>query len=336
MTNPTYQLTIDNLSLGFDAGDDHIRILKDVSLSLERGRMLAIVGESGCGKSMTAHSILRLLPDAARITSGQISLVTSSGETVEIAALPQHGKVLRSIRGGEIGMVFQDAMTALNPSHTVGRQTAESLRQHRGVSKEDAKAQVIELFRELGIPEPETRYGAYPHELSGGMRQRIMIAIAMINQPSILIADEPTTALDVTIQAQILTLIKRLQSEGDTSVILITHNMGVVAEYADDIAVMYMGRVVEVGPVHTVLRSPAHPYTQALVASVPRIDMDRDAPLTTIRGSTPNPTELGTGCEFADRCPVVLPQCRDGLIPLIALTPAHRARCVRVEGVSDS
>lgn len=332
-------LDIRRLNTGFVSDKRYVHILKDVSLRMRRRQTLAIVGESGCGKSVTVHSIARLLPPNAKTEAEQILYRSAKDNAVHeyrLETYEPYGKQMRSLRGAEIGMIFQSPMTSLNPVYTIGSQIIEGLREHEKISKRDAMDRAVEMLRELGIPAPEQRVLDYPHQLSGGMKQRAMIAIAMINNPELLIADEPTTALDVTIQAQIMELMKRLQTDMGKSVILITHNMGLVAEMADEVCVMYMGRVVEMGSVEDIFDRPAHPYTQALLDSVPVLGMAKDKELTTISGSTPNPSELGEGCEFADRCPRCMPECRRGEIPAVNITSGHMARCLLYTGEKEA
>jgi oligopeptide/dipeptide ABC transporter ATP-binding protein len=323
-------LDLKKVNVKFKVEDDTIHILRDVSLNLPRGSFLCVVGESGCGKSVTAQAIVQLLPDNGQISSGEI-LFSSDNKDVELNKLEKFGKEMRDIRGGKIGMIFQDTLSSLNPAHKVGRQVAESLLQHFDISKDEARTRVIELFRKLGIPDPERRYDAYPHEFSGGMRQRVMIAIATVCEPDLVIADEPTTALDVTIQAQIMTLLKDLQKTAGKSFILITHNMALVSEVADHVAVMYLGRVVEYGTVNEVLRDPRHPYTKALMASVPTLDADKDVELQTVEGQTPSPAEVTVGCEFAGRCPYVIDACKEKTIEMTQISSSHEVRCIRLD-----
>ena len=323
-------LDIQNVNVKFKVEDDTLHILRDVSLSVPRGSFLCVVGESGCGKSVTAQAIVQLLPDNGEVSSGKI-IFSPGAENVELNELEKFGKQMREIRGGKIGMIFQDTLSSLNPAHKVGRQVAESLLQHLPISKDEARTRVIELFRKLGIPDPERRYEAYPHEFSGGMRQRVMIAIATICEPDLVIADEPTTALDVTIQAQIMTLLKDLQKTAGKTFILITHNMALVSEVADHVAVMYLGRIVEYGAVDQVLRDPRHPYTKALMASVPTLDADKSVELQTVDGQTPSPAEVTVGCEFAGRCPYVIAACKEKTIEMTRVNPGHDVRCIRLD-----
>ncbi len=323
-------LDLQNVNVKFKVEDDILHILRDVSLSVPRGSFLCVVGESGCGKSVTAQAIVQLLPDNGEVSSGKI-LFSPDEEGVELNKLEKFGKQMRDIRGGKIGMIFQDTLSSLNPAHKVGRQVAESLLQHLPISKDEARTRVIELFRKLGIPDPERRYEAYPHEFSGGMRQRVMIAIATICEPDLVIADEPTTALDVTIQAQIMTLLKDLQKTAGKTFILITHNMALVSEVADHVAVMYLGRVVEYGAVDQVLRDPRHPYTKALMASVPTLDADKSVELQTVDGQTPSPAEVTVGCEFAGRCPYVIAACKEKTIEMTRVDQGHDVRCIRLD-----
>ena len=323
-------LKIKDLNVEFDVEDGKLHILRDVSLDIPRGSFLCIVGESGCGKSVTTQAIAQLLPNNGRITSGEI-IFNVDGENINIHSLEKFGSKMRSLRGAKIGMIFQDTLSSLNPAHKVGRQVAEVLLQHTDISKEDARSKVVELFKRIGIPDPERRYEAYPHEFSGGMRQRVMIAIATICEPDLLIADEPTTALDVTIQAQILELLKDLQKNEGRTFVLITHNMALVSEVADHVAVMYLGRVVEYGTTTQVLFDPKHPYTRALLKSVPALDADKEVELKTVEGQTPSPADVTEGCEFAGRCPFVIESCRTGLIRLRTLAAGHQVRCARVD-----
>ena len=300
-------LSVKDVVVDFKTRYGNARVLDQVSLEVQSGEILGIVGESGCGKSMTALSIMGLVPDPpGKVTSGSIKL----GET-ELVGMDQEG--LRQIRGKDIGMIFQEPMTSLNPVFTVGEQIAESLRQHENASPRAAMAKAVEMLRAVEIPEAEARAKAYPHQLSGGMRQRVMIAMALACGPKVLIADEPTTALDATVQAQIFDLLQDLQQETGTAIVLITHDMGAIAELADRVVVMYAGRVVESGSVRDLLTRPRHPYTKGLIACVPHLE-DTPGPvrkeLLEIPGVVPALTDLGAGCAFAPRCSEVMPKCR--------------------------
>jgi len=296
-------------------------VVDGVSLSIGRGEVLALVGESGCGKSLTALSVLRLLPAAARVAGGAIAM-----EGTDLLALDEAS--LRDLRGNRVSVIFQEPVASLNPLVRVGDQVAESLRLHRGASAADARAEAVAMLARVGIADPERRAGQFPFELSGGMCQRVMIASALICRPEILIADEPTTALDVTIQAQILDLLKTLRAEAGSAILLITHDMGVVADMADRVAVMYGGTVVESGPVDAIFDAPAHPYTRLLLATVPRLDGPRREELKTIAGAVPDAASWPQGCRFRTRCPLADERCAEAppLEPAQG-DPAHRAAC---------
>lgn len=301
------------------------KALNGVSFKVRRGKTLCIVGESGCGKSVTAASIMGLLPKLSRIEEGEI-IYHRDGGSLRIDQLDQNGAKMRSIRGGEIAMIFQDPMTALNPVFKVGDQIAENLIYHAALSKKEAGDKAVELLKAMGIPSPEQRANEYPHQFSGGMRQRAMIAMAMSCNPQVLIADEPTTALDVTIQAQIFELMEKLKAEYDTAIMMITHDMGVVTEMADDVAVMYMGNIVESGTVEDVLKNPTHPYTRALLASIPVLGLGKTQELEPIKGSTPDPLNRPKGCQFSPRCDFATERCSD--IPqYIDLSDSHKVMC---------
>lgn len=320
-------LKVSNLQTKFKVGKRIVHAVNDVSFELKSGTTLGIVGESGCGKSVTAHSIIKLLPQAGRITKGKIQYFDKSGKEHVLTGYGQKSKEIRSIRGKDIAMIFQDPSSSLNPVYTIGSQIAENLLQHEEVSKRDVKKRVVDILKELGIPEAEQRYNDYPHQFSGGMKQRVMIAIAMICNPNILIADEPTTALDVTIQAQILTLMKELQKNYGTSIILITHNMGIIAETCDEVGVMYMGRIVEFGSLEQVFNTPLHPYTKALLKSVPILGIGKNEELMSIRGNTPDASIVFEGCEFESRCDFASEKCRQLPPPDKTLDANHRVRC---------
>jgi peptide/nickel transport system ATP-binding protein len=305
-----------------------VRVVDGVSLSAGRSEILAVVGESGCGKSLTALSILRLLPSAARISGGRIRL---DGD--DLTAMDESN--LARMRGDTVSVIFQEPIASLNPLMKVGLQVAEALRLHRGMSASNARREAITMLGHVGIPDPERRAGQYPFELSGGMCQRIMIASALICRPKLLIADEPTTALDVTIQAQILDLMKHLREEVGTTVLLITHDMGVVAEMADHVAVMYGGRVVETGPVDDIFADPAHPYTRLLLATVPKLDGARKTVLRTIEGTVPSAESWPEGCRFRTRCPLASEQCVQ-VPPLDRVRgAARRAACWHTDKVVE-
>ena len=328
-------LDVRKLNTSFVSDGKTVRIVKNVSFQLKRGKTLAIVGESGCGKSVTVHSIVKLLPQNARFEAEQVlyrqlNEKTGAIKEFDLSKMNPKGKELRTLRGADLGMVFQDPMSSLNPVYKVGDQVAEAIMEHnKGMKKKEALEKVLQMFRSLGIPDPESRLNDYPHQFSGGMKQRVVIAIAMINNPEIIIADEPTTALDVTIQAQIMELMKDLQLNLGKSIILITHNMGLVAEQADEVCVMYMGRIVEFGSLEQVFENPSHPYTKALLRSVPVLGLADDQELETIPGATPSPASLGDGCEFADRCTECTAQCRKQNVPAYEIEPGHRVRCVK-------
>ena len=307
------------------------RAVDGVSFRVRRGRTLAVVGESGSGKSVTSLSIMRLIPTPpGRIVGGEILFRGRDGRVHDLAQLPE--PAMRRIRGDEIGMIFQEPMTSLNPVYTVGEQIGETLRQHRGLGRAAARAEALRILEMVRIPAAARRIDEYPHQMSGGMRQRVMIAMALACRPMLLIADEPTTALDVTIQAQILALMRQLQDETGTAILFVTHNLGVVAEIADQVVVMYAGRVVEESDARTVFKAPKHPYTKGLLASMPRLDHDPRDPssrLGAIPGNVPSPTQVHRGCAFAPRCPLVIPACEEAPPPLLETTPGHRARCIR-------
>lgn len=324
-------LEVSGLKTRFKIGKKIVNAVSDVNFKLRRGKTLCIVGESGCGKSVTAHSIMQLLPKAGYIENGKIEYFRNDGNKVTLSALKRNGKKIRDIRGRDIAMIFQDPMSSLNPVYTVGSQIMENLLHHENISKAAARERIVKLLDELAIPAPEKRFDEYPHQFSGGMKQRVMIATALICNPNILIADEPTTALDVTIQAQILDLIRKMQREHGTSCILITHNMGIVAECADDVAVMYMGRVVEFGTAEQVFTNPLHPYTKALMRSVPVLGIKKDEELESIQGSTPDAATLFTGCEFSNRCTCAGEICSKQFPVDTIMEDRHRVRCIQYE-----
>ncbi len=305
-----------------------------VSFDIKKGKTLCIVGESGCGKSVTASSIMQLLPKLSRIESGEIVYHSDEGD-IRIDKLARNGKKMRSMRGSDIAMIFQDPMTALNPVYSIGLQIGENLMYHTDMKKKAIKAKSVDLLKEMGIPLPEQRVKEYPHQFSGGMRQRAMIAMAMSCNPKILIADEPTTALDVTIQAQIFELMDELKEEHDTAILLITHDMGVVTELADDVVVMYMGNIVETGTVDDVLRRPAHPYTKALLSSIPVLGRGKSQEIEPIRGTTPDPYNRPKGCQFMPRCDFADDKCLE--MPAESIIKGeHCVRCWHPTEVSKN
>ena len=314
-------LEIQHLSVVFDTEAGQARAVDDLSLSLEKGTVLGIVGESGCGKSITSLSILRLVPPPGRITAGKVSF---NGQ--ELLELPE--SKMRSIRGNQIALIPQDPMTSLNPVYTVGDQIMEAIELHQKVSRKEARKRAIEVLDHVRIPQAAARIDDYPHQFSGGMRQRVMIAMALSCEPDLLIADEPTTALDVTVQAQILDLLRAIQKDEGMSILLITHDLGVIAEMCDSVAVMYAGSIVEYASVLDLFQKPKHPYTVGLLNSIPRPGSRR---LESIDGQPPSLIDLPPGCRFAARCPLVETRCKAAVPPLEEKSPAHFARCVVVQ-----
>lgn len=320
-------LEVRDLEVNFYNNDRCNKVLRGVSFNLEKGKIMCIVGESGCGKSVTANSVMGLLPDLSRIEKGEIHFY-DEGKDIRIDQLKRKGKEMREIRGNGISMIFQDPMTALNPVFTVGYQINEALLYHNMArNKRDAKEKAIGLLKDMGIPLPEKRVDEYPYQFSGGMCQRAMIAMAMSCQPKVLIADEPTTALDVTIQAQIFELMLQLKNEKDAAILLITHDMGVVAELADNVAVMYMGNIVESGDAEAVLTRSAHPYTKALIQSIPVLGRGKKQDLQPIKGSTPDPYHRPKGCQFAPRCAYATELCQEEMPDEVEIEPGHKCRC---------
>jgi len=313
-------LRIEDLTVRLASQFGEVTVVDKVSFGIARGRTLCLVGESGCGKSVTARAILRLLTPPLGIDPRSRLLL--GGEDLMALSEP----AMRDVRGRDIAMIFQEPMSSLNPVWRVGDQVAEAIVWHRRASRREAMARTVELFRQVGIPAPERRVEQFPHELSGGMQQRVMIAMALSCDPKVLIADEPTTALDVTIQAQILDLLRELQASRDMGLLLITHDLGVVAEIADDIAVMYAGAIVETGPAEQVLATPQHPYTEALLQSIPRLGMDRGRALNVIRGMVPSPLDWPPGCRFAARCDHAFARCVQAQPPLFR-AGAQRSAC---------
>lgn len=323
-------LRIDNLKTHFFTKKGIVPAVDGVSISVPKSSIIGLVGESGCGKSMTAMSIMQLIQKPGKIINGSIELEDEN-------LLTYSKNEMRNIRGNKISMIFQEPMTALNPVYTVGKQVSESIRiHHSDVSKEEAKNRVLDIFKAVGIPEPERRYNSYPHQLSGGLRQRVMIGMAMICNPKLMIADEPTTALDVTIEAQILALMKDLQKERDTSILMITHNLGVVAEVCDYVYVMYAGKVMEQANTFELFKNTCHPYTEGLMKSIPRITSEKQR-LYNIKGVVPNLMKLPKGCRFCPRCEKAVPKCFEMEPPLYKVKASidnsgeHYVRCFHYE-----
>jgi peptide/nickel transport system ATP-binding protein len=319
-------LEVKNLRTYFYTDDGVAKAVDDVSFSLDKGETLGLVGESGCGKSVSALSIMRLIPDPpGKIVEGEILF-----KGKDILKVPE--KEMQDIRGNDIGMIFQEPMTSLNPVFNCGDQIEEAVILHQKLSKQEAKVKAIEMLNLVGIPAPEQRYNEYPHQLSGGMRQRIMIAMALSCNPEILIADEPTTALDVTVQAQILELIKKLQNELGMGVIMITHDLGVIAEVSTRVAVMYASKVAEYGKVDQIFFNPKHPYTIGLLNSIPKLNKNKSR-LATIEGSVPVPTNYPKGCHFCTRCTFAIEKCWNEEPPAVQIEPGHTAACWRVDEI---
>jgi oligopeptide transport system ATP-binding protein len=323
-------LEVNDLRVSFSVRGGEVQAVRGVSFDVKKGEAIAIVGESGCGKSVTAQTIMRLIPNPPGIIkSGSIRF---QGDDL----LKKTEKQMETIRGKDIGMIFQDPMTSLNPTLTIGRQITEGLIKHQKMSREASKARAIEILKLVGIPNPEARFSQYPHEFSGGMRQRAMIAIALACNPALLIADEPTTALDVTIQAQILTLMKDLQTRLGTSIILITHDLGVVADMCDRVIVMYAGKVVETGTKWEVFKNPKHPYTKGLLRSVPRLDQKKDEELIPIIGTPPDLIKPPAGCGFCARCDEAMAICQTNDVEMTEISPSHQAACWLLHPMAQS
>ncbi|MEM7029149.1 MAG: ABC transporter ATP-binding protein [Chloroflexota bacterium] len=328
-------LEINNLRTYFFLEKGVVKAVDGVNMKLDRETTIGIVGESGCGKSITARSVMRLVQSPpGRIVEGNILFNRQNGQngtaqtdTVDLAKVDPKGSLIRAVRGGEISMIFQEPMTSLNPLWTVGRQIAEVVQLHQAASKKEAKDRAIEMLERVKISDPHQRVDQYPHQLSGGMRQRVMIALALSCNPNILIADEPTTALDVTVQAQILDLMRELQRDFGSAIMMITHNLGVVSQMADYVAVMYLGKVVEYAPVRDIFHDPMHPYTVGLLNSIPVLGRKDKKALIPIEGMVPSPSEDIRGCAFADRCPQVMAICREETPILKEGQPDHQVAC---------
>ena len=324
-------LEVKDLHTYFELEEGTLKAVNGVSFSVKKHRTLGIVGESGCGKSVTARSIMRITPRQNCRLSGQILLHHDHGAT-DVVQLDEDGDQMRDLRGREIAMIFQEPMTAFSPVHTVGNQIMEALFVHGETDKNAARERTIALLDQVGIPAPERRIDEYPFQLSGGMRQRSMIAMAIILNPRLLIADEPTTALDVTIQAQILRLMKRLQRDNGMAIIFITHDLGVIANMADEVAVMYLGKIVEYGAARQIFHDPKHPYTKGLMRSIPKFGGSDGQHLATIRGTVPVPLDPPDACPFASRCDDFMPgQCDARMPPAVAVAPGHSVNCVLYE-----
>jgi len=316
-----------DLRTSFRTEEGVVRAVDGVSFSIAKEKTLGVVGESGCGKSVTALSIMGLIPTPpGRIESGRV-LFRTDAETVDLAKLDPRGRAIRSIRGNQIAMIFQEPMTSLNPVFTVGMQIIESITLHQHLPGKEAREKAIDMLRAVGIPSPELRIDDYPHQLSGGMRQRVMIAMALSCHPSLLIADEPTTALDVTIQAQVLDLMNDLRTRFHMAILFITHDLGVIAQMADAVAVMYLGKIVEAAPVTEIFDHPGHPYTKGLMKSIPSLTMTRKDRLIPIKGVVPELSEIREACGFEPRCPHAMKICRGQVPPLKEVAPGHTVAC---------
>jgi peptide/nickel transport system ATP-binding protein len=325
-------LSVRNLKTSFFQDEGTTKAVDGATFDVHPGKTVGIVGESGCGKSVTAQSILRIVESPGRIVDGEIILTRPDGTELDLVKQRADGREMRAIRGGEIGLVFQEPMTSFSPVHTVGEQIIEAVMLHANVDRKEARRRGIEALRSVGIPNPERRIDEYSFELSGGLRQRAMIAVALSCDPRLLIADEPTTALDVTTQAQILDLLRTIQRERGMAIMLITHNLGVVAEMADDVVVMYLGRVVEEGKVDDIFHAPKHPYTKALLQSIPSIESTPRVRLPTITGSIPHPFNRPAGCPFHPRCAASIPgRCDAGEPRLRTVGDGHQASCFLYE-----
>jgi peptide/nickel transport system ATP-binding protein len=321
-------LSVRNLKTYFFQDEGTVKAVDGTTFDVYPGQTLGVVGESGCGKSVTAQSILRIVDRPGRIVDGEITLRRAGGDEVDLTGLRPNSKEMRAIRGAEIGLVFQEPMTSFSPVHTVGNQIVEAIRLHCDANKHQAREKAVEILGQVGIPKPDRRIDEYAFELSGGLRQRAMIAAALSCDPRLLIADEPTTALDVTTQAQILDLLRQLQEQRGMAIMLITHNLGVIAEMADDVVVMYLGRVVEEGPVDDLFHNPKHPYTQALLRSIPSIESTPRVKLPTITGAVPHPYNRPSGCPFHPRCSDFIPGTCDQQEPILqSVNERQKASC---------
>ena len=319
-------IEVKNLKTNFYTIGGVVRAVNGVDFAIEREKTLGVVGESGCGKSVTALSIMRLIQPPGMIDEGEI-LFHQNGKVLDLTKLNAKGPIMRSIRGNEIAMIFQEPMTSLNPVFTIGDQIMESIMLHQRLGKDDAREKAVGMLKAVGIPSPEVRIGEYPHQLSGGMRQRAMIAMAISCNPSLLIADEPTTALDVTIQAQVLNLMNGLRTEFQAAIMFITHDLGVIAQMADDVIVMYLGRVMERGTVRQIFHHPTHPYTRGLMNSIPSLAETKEKRLIPIEGVVPDLLDVGGGCGFGSRCPDKMDICKRETPILTEISPGHHSAC---------
>jgi peptide/nickel transport system ATP-binding protein len=322
-------IDVKNLKVYFTMREGTVKAVDDVSFGIPRSKTLGVVGESGCGKSVTSRAVLRIVPHPGKIIAGQILFNRNGGsQPIDLVQMDARGREIRKIRGGEIAMVFQEPMTSLSPVHTVANQIIEAILLHQDVSKREARVQAIEMLRLVNMPKPEQTIDSYPHQLSGGMRQRAMIAMALSCKPGLLIADEPTTALDVTTEAQILDLMRELQDRLGMAIMYITHNLGVVAEMAEEVIVMYLGKIVEQADVDTIYHNPQHPYTRNLLLSIPRLGQKTGRRLQAIKGMVPDPFNLPQGCPFHPRCPDFMPGvCDTASPPEVEISPGHTVLC---------
>ena len=331
MTEQNLLLEVRNLQTHFFTESGVVRAVDGVSFNVERGKTLGLLGESGCGKTVTGYSILRLVSPPGKVVDGEILYHRQKGnqnEIVDLAQLDPRGEAIRQLRGNEIVMIFQEPMTSLDPLFKVGDQLAEAILVHENVSKRSALDRSAELLDKVRLPQPRELLSQYPHQLSGGMRQRVMIAMALAGQPRLLIADEPTTALDVTTEAQILELMRSLQEEFNMAILFITHDLGVIAEMAEEVVVMYLGRVVEKTDIRSLFNEPKHPYTRALLESIPRVGHKSEGPLRTIEGMVPSPFDIPPGCPFHPRCAHFMPGVCDAAVPAnVELDESHSVRC---------
>ena len=337
MTDSPVLLEIKDLKVSFPLDEGHVQAVEGANLVIRRGEVLGVVGESGCGKTVTAQSVLRIIPRPGRIDSGQILFTPPAtnghaGNVIDLAKLNPTGREIRAVRGKDIAMIFQEPMSSFSPVHTIGSQIIEAITLHQDITPQAAREKTIELLKLVGISNAEQRVDNYPHQFSGGMRQRAMIAMALSCRPSLLIADEPTTALDVTIQAQILSLIKSLRQQFGMAVMFITHNLGVIAQVADTVAIMYLGKVVEYGPVREILKNPKHPYTVNLLQAVPRLGKTAGQRLVAIEGSIPGPFTRLPGCPFHPRCAEFMAGLCDVKVPAVTqIDDTHTVRCFLYE-----